>query len=229
MSLEPEDPHLFELFSDTVQTGLRYVALAETGKTRVGTHEKWPEIRWHKNGLPYVTSGTSEGPKNYGDAIDGLYSFLFGTLLGPDAEKPPDFSKEATFLALIDYVKTQPRLRDYFGYERDSDFGTIGLRLMVGDLLDRYIHVTKKVELDRHGLLRIYVPIERCLFNATLPTVVVVPILFLRFQAFKFDVSEFARVERLSARLHLARGWHGPFGDSDNDLVESAATHALFI
>jgi hypothetical protein len=229
VSLEPDDPRLFELFSDAVQTGLRYVALAETGKTRVGTHEKWPEIRWHENGLPHVTSGTSESPKNYADAINGLYSYFFGVLSGLDGETPLDFGKEAAFLALVDYAKTQPRLKDCLQYETHADFSTIRLRSIVAGLLDRYIHITKKVELDRNELLRIYRPIERYLFDETLPTVVVVPILFLKFEALKFDVSEFARVERLSDRLHLARGWHGPFGGSDNDLVESAATHALFI
>ena len=110
VSTSPKDAHLFELFCGAIETALEYVRLAETGKTHIGNHDNWPQLLWHENGLPYITSA-SEGPKNYADAIQVLYSFLYAL---NTAEPAPDFSKEPKFLALIEYAKTQPRLREYF-------------------------------------------------------------------------------------------------------------------
>jgi hypothetical protein len=100
---------------------------------------------------------------------------------------------------------------------------------MVADALDRYIQTTNTTALDRAKLLPIYLPLERVLFSAVLPAVVVVPILFLKFNFSRLQINESISVERLSDDFHLARGWRGPFSDADNSLVESAATHGLFI
>lgn len=227
MSTIPRDPRLFDLFSGAIKTGLKYVSLAETGKTHIGTHTHWPEIRWHENGLPWITDRGSQGPKNYSDAILGIYSGLYG--FGPLGQPPLDFLNEPEFLALVDYVNTNPHLSDFLLSGSPSDFGMIRLQRMVGDALDRYVNINKIVELEKDKLLAVYLPIEKYLFEQTLPVVTVVPILFLKFEVPEFQINEFVSVKQLSDELHLARSWHGPWGHSDNDLVESAATHALLI
>src|SRR6266404_1582090 len=225
MSESPRDSRLFELFCDAIETALEYVRLAKTGKTQIGKHNNWPELEWHdENGLPWVKT-SSQGPENYGDAIGGLYSFLWA--VGSE-EKPLDFRKEQTFIALIDYAKSQSDLRNYLMFDY-HDWGTSHLRGMVADVLDRYIHVNKTKGLDRAKLLPIYLPMEKRLFERVLPVVLVVPILFLKFELRHFQLSEFISIDKISDELHLARGWRGSLGSSDNSLVESAATHALFI
>ncbi len=227
MNESPRDSHLFDLFCGAVETALEYVRLAKTGQTHIGKHDNWPELRWHeKSGLPWVTT-SSESPENYADAISGIYGMLFGLGMGEN-EKPLDFRKEEKFIALVEYAKTQPRLANYLNFEF-HDFGTSHLQGMVADILDRYIHVYKTKELDRENLLPIYLPLEARLFDEVLPIVIAVPILFLKFDLPHFDISDFISIQTISEELHLARGWPGPFGSADNSIVESAATHALFI
>jgi hypothetical protein len=101
---------------------------------------------------------------------------------------------------------------------------------MVGDVLDRYIHTTNDTEhLDRVKLLPIYLPMEKVLFAELLPIVAVVPILFLKFDFLQFQISESISVEKLSDEFHLARAWRGSWSESGESLVESAATHGLFM
>lgn len=220
------DSHFFDLFCGAIETVLEYVRQAETGKTHVGTHKNWPELQKHEeNGLPWITARYPD-PKNYGDAIGGLYSAMFALGTG---EPPLDFSKEQSFLALVEYAKANPRLRQYLVFDpEDFDLGTTRLQSLVGDVLDCYIHRNNTTDVDRSKLLPIYVPIEKHLFAATLPVVVVVPILFLKFDFSQLQISKSISVEKLSDEFHIARAWR-PFGGDSNSLVESAATHGLFI
>jgi len=113
-----------------METALEYVRLAETGKTHIGKHDNWPEIRTHEeNGLPWVTTN-SQGPRNYADAVGGLYSVLYAIGLG---EPRLNFSEEQNFIALVEYAKTQPQLMSYLGFDL-HDFGPNHLQGMVACL-----------------------------------------------------------------------------------------------
>jgi hypothetical protein len=224
--MTPRDPLLFELFCDAIRTGLEYVRLAETGKTRIGAHLNWPELRWHENGLPWITHRSFDTPKDYSNALNGLYSALYG--LGSD-EKAPDFKKEPAFIALTEYAKHQPRLRGYLRFDGPHDFGATHLEIMIGYVLDRYIHINKSTELQCDKLMPIYLPIENYLIDVVLPINVIVPILFLKFELATFRINELISIEQMSDEMHLARGWQGSWGTPDNFLVASAATHAIFI
>jgi hypothetical protein len=224
VSTLPKDPRFFELFCRVIETGLRYVRLAESGKTYIGKHDNWPELQWRDNGLPFIFN-RSDGPQNYGDVIRGLYSALYGLFSG---EAPPDFSKEPTFLALVKYAKTNPRLKKYLSFDRERNLGTSRLLSSVASVLDRYVHIYGLTGLEPTKLLPVYSPIETYLFDDPLPITVVVPILFLKFELQKFNVDEFISVERLTDEIQLARAWR-PFGSSDRLSVGDAATHGLFI
>jgi hypothetical protein len=133
---EVMDSRSFDLFCGAFDTGLQYVRRAEAGKSYIGTHENWPEIEYHENnGLPYVKS-TGESPKDYGGAIQFSFSAIFGLR---DDEPPLDFRKEPTFISLIDYAKTEPRLKQYLLFDFD-DYGTTKLVGVVAYALDRYVN-----------------------------------------------------------------------------------------
>lgn len=218
------DSRFFDLFCDAIDRALEYVRLAETGKTHIGNYQNWPELRYHEeNGLPWVSS-SYYGPKNYADALNGLYSSL--AVIGL-REPSLDFAKERSFALLVDYARTQPRLSQYLGLEQD--LGTSRLKSIVADALDRYIHRTHRKDLDRAELVPIYVPLEKCLFSPMLPVIAVVPILFLKFEVSQLQIGEGVSVEWLPDEFHLARGWRGFSGDTDDYMVESGATHGLFL
>jgi hypothetical protein len=223
---KPIDPRLFELFCGALETALWYVRQAKTGKTHIGKHEHWPELQYHeKSGMPYVTT-TSTGPEDYSETISGIYSTLYGMFSG---EERLDYVKEKSFVALVGYAIAQPRLSQYLILE-PSDVAYTRLLSIVSEVLDRYIHTTNDTEhLDRVTLLPIYLPMERALFAERLPIVAVVPILFLKFDFPQFQITESISVDKLSDDFHLARAWRGSWSESDESLVESAATHGLFI
>jgi len=114
-------------------------------------------------------------------------------------------------------------------FEKSADFAESRLLGLVGDLLDRYIHINRTDKFDREKLSSLYLPIEKYLLDEMLSVKVIVPILFLKFDFTTFRINKAVSLEKLSDELHLARGWRGRWGDSNNSLVESAATHALFI
>jgi len=220
----PIDQKLFGLVCRAMVTALNYVREAGSGKTHVGDHANWPELRYHDNsGLPWVAN-YPVGPKNYGDAISGTYSLLSAPL---GNEPALDFRKEANFVELAAYAKTHPRVREYLGL--GHDIGDIRLLSLVSDILDRYVHRNGAIGLDPKALLPIYLPIEMCLFDRVLPVTVVVPILFLKFEFPNLRINDSMSIGKLSEEFHLARGWSGAYGDTSNSLVESAATHGLFI
>ncbi len=128
------------------------------------------------------------------------------------SEQPPDFRKEDHFLSLVRYAKTQPRLCSYFMFEKSSDYSEVRLLGVVGEVLDRYVHISNLVEFKQDKFLPIYLPIETYLLEETLPAILVVPILFVKFEAESFHVNESISVQRLSDDLHVARGWRGPWG-----------------
>lgn len=224
VSKVPEDPRLFELFCRAVDKGLEYVRLAESGKIYIANHSDWPELLFRENGLPYVYS--TDGPRNYGDAIRDHPVSMYGLGAG---DPVPEYRKEEKFLALVEYTKSQPRLSEYFQHEKPNDRGSSNLHLIVAGLIDRYVHVNKTTEMDRSRLLPDYLKIEKCLLNRTLPVIIMVPILFLFFEPVQFSINESISIERLSKELHLACGYRGPFSGSGNTLIESAATHGLFL
>ena len=225
MSTTPTDQRLFELFCDVVEAGLKYVRLADSGRIFIGTHDGWPKLMRGEDGLPYVTYG-SEGPRNYGDVVWTWSSRMFG--LGSE-DPAPEFEKEPSFIALVEYAKSQPRLSGFLALDSSQDIGIRHLQYIIGSVLDHYVNVNKATECVRDKLLQAYLPIERCLLQKELPIVVVVPILLLTFELDQFRISDTVWVGKLSDDLQLARAWRGPFGGSTVSGIEGVATHGLFI
>lgn len=93
--------------SEAIGKALDYVRLADKGETDIGIHKDWPEIDSHENGMPWVRE-KYDAPKNYADAIRGLYSALSALGGGKPA---PDFRKESRFLSLLEYIKEDPTSR----------------------------------------------------------------------------------------------------------------------
>ena len=64
----PVEKDLFALFAGAIATGLEHVQrrLGERGYIR--KRSDWPELRWHENGLPWITE-QYEGPIDYSDAL----------------------------------------------------------------------------------------------------------------------------------------------------------------
>jgi hypothetical protein len=227
MSRDPKDPHLFELLSHTIKTALDYVHLADTGRTHIGTHSNWPELSWYDSGLPNITT-ISDGPKDYSEVVRPSFHAMFYALAAK-SEQIPKFSKESSFVALLEYVETDPRLNTYLMLDRGANWGESRLLGIVGEILDRYVHIGNAEELLLDELLSVYLPIERFLLDEALPATTAVPILFVNFETSSFRLNDSVSIEQMSDDWHLARGWHGPWKFSHDSSVESAATHALCI
>jgi Apea-like HEPN len=221
----PIDPQFFELFSEAVNTALKYARLSEQGKTYIASHRSF-DLLYHENGLPWITSSEFGGPKDYSSVINsGLLSSMIG------GEQPPIFSEEQAFLALVKYARINSRLSSYLvDAQGKHELLEIFLQSFVGRTLDRYVHVsntTKDLNLDH--LLPIYAAIERHLFSQTLSISAVIPILFLKFEPQRLEVSDILSLEKLSDDFHITRAWRDRWSSEDNSLVEGSATHGLFV
>ena len=219
MNPNPKDPQLFELFCGAIECALGYVRLAET-KNYIGSYDNWPELKPPYNGMPHI-SRFGTGPRNYAGVINELFGMRAG-------ESAANWLKEPQLIALVEYAKVHPRLKEYFHYEERPDVIRIRLVEVVADILDRYVHANKIYALDRDKLTPIYLPIETFILNKVLPFTAVVPILCLKFEPQNFRIDEGIWVEELSDEFQLSRGWR-PCGPSDNSDLEDAATHGLFI
>ena len=53
--MEPLDHGLFALFGAAIETGLQYVRQRREENGYIAEHRDWPELKWHDNGLPWMT------------------------------------------------------------------------------------------------------------------------------------------------------------------------------
>jgi hypothetical protein len=63
------------------------------------------------------------------------------------------------------------------------DFLEASLRMLIGDIIDRYIHIHNVFILEEGKLFPLYSEVEVYLLTETLPIEILVPILCLRFES----------------------------------------------
>jgi hypothetical protein len=160
-----------------------------------------------------------EGPTDYAGALSTP-----GGLLPSDSAQP-HFSDEPSFVSVLEYARAHPRISRHLPPSY-PDLLDAALKVLLGDVLDRYIHVSGLFEFDRQALLPIYLEVEKYLLTATLDVAIFVPILCLRFEG-DLDIDDRTGIVAMSDRLHLARAPNEFDQHASDPRVRSAATHAL--
>jgi hypothetical protein len=216
---KPSDLKLWACFGAAVESGLRRVNRILASSGYIGPHFEWPELTWRKNGLPSITE-KFDAPKDYSGALR--------TSLSPGTpETEAQFENEPAFVALCEYVRKHPRLSHHLGTPDPDQLIDSALKTLIGDTLDRYVHQHKTTDLILQKLEPIYIEIETYLLQTDLPIVLLVPILFLRFEDDLIDIDDRTSIIRMGDGLHLARPPQLRFNYGNHPIVQSAATHAF--
>lgn len=161
-------------------------------------------------------------PKDYGDALRPRFH-LFASSDEPD----PELRKEESFQALLEFVRADERLGQYLRADL-VDIFEIHVEGMIGDLVDRYIHINTTTAFDPDRFINVYLPIEHVMLNEELSALLLVPLLFLNVPIDQFSLDQNAEIVRLSDSLQLARA-PSRMRYGEHPLVQACATHALLL
>ena len=220
--MKPIDEKLFALFSDAIRVALDYVQRRKDSGGYIGTRHDWPTLTWHENGMPWLGNALN-GPVDYADALRPPIAF------GTGAMDTKNFDSEPSSSALIDYAASHGRISKHFMAAEYPDMMRTSLRMLIGDLLDRYIHTTGLAKLEAGKLLELYLPIEAYLLNDKLEVEIWIPILCLKFEPDLVQIDARTSLRKLTDEIQLARtpDWKYQYGSDPR--VQTAATHALVL
>jgi hypothetical protein len=221
-ALTPADPVLLLHFKQVVMAGLEHVRHSQD--SYIGKHPDWPELTWRENGLPQI-SEKYEGPLDYANALSPPLMFYVDS----SERQRLDFFENSSFVSLVDYAQQHLRIRAYFEAASFPTLLPTAFRRLIGDVIDRYIHVNNTFDFADDKLLPIYAPIESYLLNETLHVAILVPILCVRFDSDRFEIEKNMELVKLSDRLHLARSPNLRSSFGHDPRVEAAATHAIML
>ncbi|MFN0168669.1 MAG: hypothetical protein ACKV22_19775 [Bryobacteraceae bacterium] len=212
------DATLFAAFAEAVSKALEYVRRRQAETQTISTHADWPELRWRENGMPSFSTKFN-APKDYADALLPTFGYL-GSSTG---EKKPEFTKEGAFLRLMECLRANPRTAQHC--RADLRIFEAHVRVLVGSLTDRYVHVNLTTDFTAQAFVPIYIPLEAVLLCERLSAAFLVPILFLKPACRHFAIGGGVQVVRMSEHIQLARAPRDRPGE--HPAVQSCATHAL--
>lgn len=214
----PLDTRLYALFSAAIEDGLGIVKKMAEHAVYITSHWEWPKLTWRKNGLPSL-SEQYDAPKDYGMALRSAGKSNNEVIRSP-------FAAGRAFQELLAYAQSHARINSHLSM-RDSELVSNFLESLVGDVLDRYVHLHPGFTFQPDDLLPIYLPIEKHLLEENLDIALMVPILFLSFDDDKFELDDRTFITRMSDDVNLARAPQTRFSYGRNPIVEQSAAFAL--
>lgn len=212
---------------EAVKDGLKEVKKVQDENKYIGQHFSWVKIDYRENGMPNLhETSYSSGPTDYGQAF--LKQF-------PDREPLIKSENISSINNFLKYCLQNDDLCKYLRFPGTEESKTldsflqIKYLIIVGNLLDRYIHVFDSFDLVEDNFKIIYNPYENFLFNENLNLNICVPILFLKFDFDEYKIAENYKIKRMSDNFHMARFSKKAYGPGVHESVLSAATHCFVI
>lgn len=138
-----------------------------------------------------------------------------------------------SFINLLKYAKKNDRLKEFFKDihykdKKPKEISDYFLFYFPIDLIDRYIHIYNTFEFREENLKKLYLPLEKWIFSDKLNIEICIPILFTKFRANKYLISDLYTIEKMDDNFQLAR-----YEDKDhqfvNHIVSGCATHCFKI
>ena len=142
-----------------------------------------------------------------------------------------------SFSNFVKYVSERPELESRFILPqwKDKEFDdsinlkSIFITSTIKNAIERYLHLFNEFEFDKKKAQMVVDEIQNFIFCKTLPIDIVVPILFVKFDFEKYEITDGVEVRRLTKEEQLARFKIKSYSVSVNDSVLSSATHALVL
>lgn len=220
---------IYELISKAVEDGLAIVREHETNGKLIYRYFDFPIMRHFPSGFPSFSKSylTDDAPLNYRSVFGGK---------GYPPENIPswqefwDFAHEdkhlSRFWSIGDYIKDMWHNPDADLIRIHSEISVYG---SIEKLIDRYIHVSDKKEMDESLFRPIYIEWERAIFLGELPINIVIPILCVMFSFEKLDITTDISIEKMDDTFQLARNNRSTYTVSTHETVIGTATHALIL
>ncbi|MDC4786826.1 HEPN domain-containing protein [Acinetobacter baumannii] len=191
----------------------------------ISNYSDFPKLSFAENGFPRISKDSWSGnrPKD------------FTSLFHRYGDKAPeiDWDDILKFKDLYDLIREDDELLNYFGsglnlQDSSIDFDKTSVQLLIGNILDYYIH-TFGYDFDKERFLTIIELRTNFAFLEKLPINIYIPILFLNFEIEKYDLADGISIRKLSELLHLSRVEAKSTNVLVHDCVLEGATHALVI
>lgn len=221
------------LFLEAFREGLTLAKEAEDQELYLFRHFNYPKVSYSKdNGMPsFRDARNDEAPKDY-SYIFGGKGILSFALMGqapifpddrfPKKQKLVEFSDNSEIIKAL-FIK--PEIKG-----TELDYGTeYRIKGMLGDCIDRYIHVHNSFEIHDDKLKSVFFPLFWTLIQSDYKVTIVIPIPLIPFEFNRFKISNRAYIIKMEDVFQLSRYAVKNYGSGAHEKVVGAATHAFVL
>lgn len=239
MTVETVRADIYKMIKEAVDDGLATVRQFEANGRLVYQHFQFPVMSQFPSGFPsFRRSFMDEDiPLNYQSVFESYGSSGSSGREGHPPESIPSWQQFWDFAHKDEHLsrfwEIGPHAKEKWYSSAFPDWVRAHSRVAVygsiKKLVDRYIHVSGKKEMDEELFHPIYQEWERSIFWERLPINIVVPILGLMFSFDRLEIDNNTAVERMEDLLQLARNNRRTYTVSTHEVVVGAATHSLVL
>lgn len=221
---------IYKMILETVNDGLAIVRKAEADNKLSYRYFHFPIMGQFPSGFPYFMKSFMEDtvPLDYKDVFERK-SHLPESI--PSWRQFYDFAHKdeplTVFWEIGSHIKEEYKSPVFpNASENHSRYSVYG---SIKKLVDRYIYISGKKDMEEDLFRPIYQEWERSVFWKKLPFNIVVPILGLIFSFDKCELGNNTTIEKMADILQLARNDRSSYTVSTHDTAIGAATHALIL
>ncbi len=214
---------IYEMFKEAVNDGLAVVRQFEADVELIYRCFQFPIMSQLPSGFPTFRKSFME------DDVPLDYKSVFGGW-GKERYHAPE--SIPSWKQFWDFARKDEHLSRFWEIEphvKRKWLGSVTAYGSITKLVDRYIHVSGKKEMDEELFRPIYQEWERSIFWEKLPVNIVVPILGLMFSFDRLEIGNNTTVERMEDLFQLARNTRSTGTVSTHETVIGAATHSLVL
>lgn len=221
---------IYKMIKEAVNDGLAIVRQFEADGKLIHRYFQFPIMGQFPSGFPHFRKSFME------DTVPLDYKSVFGKTAHPPKSIPSwqqfwEFAHKDE--PLTRFWEIGPHIRKWYSRPDFPDLAEIHSNISVygsiEKLVDRYIHISGKKDMEEDLFRPIYQEWERSVFWEKLPINITVPILGLMFSFDKLELGNNTSIERMADLLQLARNNRSSYTVSTHDTVIGAATHSLVL
>ena len=221
---------IYKMIKEAVNDGLAIMRQFEADGKLIRRYFQFPMMSQFPSGFPHFSKSFME------DTVPLDYKSVFREEAHPPESIP-------SWQQFLEFARKDEHLSRFWeiGYHSKKwpsspDFPDLAKILSnmpvygsIEKLVDRYIHISGRKDMEEHLFRPIYQEWERSVFWEKLPINIVVPILGLMFSFDKLEFGNNTSIERMSDLLQLARNNRSSYTVSTHDTVIGAATHSFVL
>lgn len=220
------------LFLEAFKECLALAKEAEDKGLYLFRHFNYPSVTYSQdNGMPSFQDAYNDNlPKDYGCIFRGkdlVYILSRTEPVFPD-ERFPKKQELVTFSDNSEAIKSlfvKPEIKD-----TKLDYGSAyRIEKMLGDCVDRYIHVHNSFEANDEKLKSVFAPLFWTLIQSKYNVTIVIPIAIVPFEFDRLKISNRAYIMKMDDVFQLSRARVRNHGSGAHKNVVDAATHAFVL